>query len=85
MKFKVNDKVMVIKKIESLSDGWEGEWVSGMDKHIGKEYVIRMCGGVYGYLLSTLSNGTIIYWFPETALELSVAMPIYNKFEVIAL
>ncbi|HNW88224.1 MAG TPA: hypothetical protein PKN48_01045 [Bacteroidales bacterium] len=87
MKFNVNDVVRVTRKEESEAGVWEANWVTQMDKCIGKEYKVIRYNRKYGYLLATGIDVEGTYWFPESVLELTITSPmqIYDRFKVVAL
>ncbi len=72
--FKVGDRVIIARKTESRTGGWEYCWVSGMDRYIGKETVIVSSLGLCcGFRL----EGCDTYVFPWQSLEL--VDELFNK------
>ncbi len=52
--FKVGDKVKIVRKTESQSDGWTDTWLSPMNDYIGRESVIISSHGSGGLRLADI-------------------------------
>ena len=72
MKFKAGDYVKVVK----ATDGVGADWVSSMDKTIGKIYKINHVDGDHTCKL----EGVDLFWFPFEALELSGPKDMLSPF-----
>ena len=89
-KFKVGQRVKVVKKIESwrfnnFSGGYGGggaDWVSGMDKTIGKVFKIINIDTDIGYRLGTkkFTYSPYNYWYPIESLQVSVGEQLLFNF-----
>lgn len=77
MKFKVGDRVKVIRKV-TQENGWGNSWCPDMDYYIGKIYTIKTIDQ-YGVLLGDKWN----YGFPFGSLELVEEKPIINSRELV--
>jgi len=64
-KFKVGDRVKVVRKVPTDTGGWCNSWNADMSLLLGKEVTVRMCGRLTGYYLDGCNYG-----FPSHALEL---------------
>lgn len=62
---KIGDMVKITRKAKSNEDGWDNNWDKGMDKYIGKEFVISFDAHKHGFRLLNES-----YCYPYFILEL---------------
>ena len=68
-KFKVGDKVKVLRKAESREGDWLDTWGADMGTSVGKTLeVININKGLHEY---ELSDGLLNYGYPEFTLELA--------------
>lgn len=70
MKFKIGDKVRVIRRVDS-ENGWNNCWVSGMSESIGRDFYVTEVGSSLGVRLSDgVGYGNLSYAYPPSALIL---------------
>lgn len=71
-KFKVGQKVRVVRKVDSWNYGGRTDWVENMNQTIGKTYKIAEIDKYIGYRLCTqLKTGFSSfynYWYPLKSL-----------------
>lgn len=71
-KFKVGDKVKVVRKVESFANGWENTWEVEMDEAIGKVGEISDgdsdAPNTAGFCIQIDDSAS--WYFPPEALEL---------------
>lgn len=69
MKFKVGDKVRVIRKVKK-ENGWNNCWIDGsMDQSIGHDFYVKEIDPSHGIRLSN-NDGYVSYAFPPSSLIL---------------
>lgn len=80
-KFKIGDKIKVIRKCESFEGNWIGNWVENMDDSVNNTFIIKQIYINYGYKLA-MKNDKGHFYFPEFVLELveSPLVKIDDKF-----
>jgi hypothetical protein len=66
-KFKIGDRVKVVRRVES-QEGWNNSWNKSMDSYLGKQYVIDNIDSSFG--ISFESESSPVYRFPSDSLEL---------------
>lgn len=62
---KVGDKVKIVRKVESHSEGWENSWVDSMDKFVGSSGLVVVVLGTSVYI-----KGCENWAFPLCGVEL---------------
>lgn len=62
--FNIGDRVLIYKKIDSISEGWDNSWVSSMDDCVNKVGRIIYIDGEFGIVLSIST-----FHFPPQSLK----------------
>jgi len=67
-RFRVGDRVKIIKKASSFENGWEDVWIEEMDSCVGKTGRIKGDYGSYGFLV-VMDDSNYYYTFPYFCLK----------------
>ena len=70
MKFKIGDKVRVIRRIDS-ENGWNNAWVAKMSESIGRDFYVTQVDSSSGIRLRAVDGyGNVSYAYPPSSLIL---------------
>ena len=64
----IGDSVIVMRRAKSRENGWNADWVTGMNEFVGKTCEVIKQSSHSGFLLESLSSYTH-WWFPYFVLQ----------------